>query len=87
VTGARISLCARPETIRLDAARPADMENVLVGEIRNSIFEGTHTRYWLRVGERTVVVDEGDTIEKGIHTGTVYLTLHPRKLHILRDSR
>jgi ABC-type Fe3+/spermidine/putrescine transport system ATPase subunit len=85
--GDKITLCARPETIRVDGTKPPGNENVLVGEIHNSIFEGSHIRYWIRVGEQTVVVDEGDTSEKGIHTGTVYLTLHPKKLHILRDER
>jgi ABC-type Fe3+/spermidine/putrescine transport system ATPase subunit len=86
-TGARITLCARPETIRVEGTKPPVSENVLVGEIRTSIFEGSHIRYWIKVGERTVIVDEGDTSEKGIRTGTVYLVLHPKKLHILRDER
>lgn len=86
VPGARITLCARPETIRVASTKPPGNENVIVGEVDNSIFEGSHIRYWIRVGERTMVVDEGDTSEKGIHAGTVYLTLHPKKLHILRDE-
>ena len=85
--GATIALCVRPETIRIETQRPSDDENVMVGEIATSIFEGSHIRYWVTVGERTVVVDEGDTSEHGIHTGTVYLRLQPRKIHILRDER
>jgi len=84
--GARIALCARPETITVESEKPADVVNVLVGEVRSSIFEGSHIRYWITVGERTLVVDEGDTSQKGIHTGKVYLRLHPLKLHILRDE-
>lgn len=85
--GDPISLCARPETIRIEARKPPDGANVLAGEIQSSIFEGSHIRYCVKVGDRTLVVDEGEASEQAVRAGTVYLTLHPRKLHILRDQQ
>jgi ABC-type Fe3+/spermidine/putrescine transport system ATPase subunit len=84
---APISLCVRPETIHVDSAMPPLGENVLAGEIANAIFEGSHIRYWVRVGEQTVIVDEGDTSQKAMRSGMVYLTLHPKKMHILRGEQ
>ncbi len=84
--GTRVSLCSRPESIAVESTRPSGSTNVLEGDIANSIFEGSHVRYWVKVGQRTLVVDEGDTSERGILEGRVFLTLDPRRIHILRDE-
>jgi len=85
--GSAISLCARPETISIETVMPSGRENVLSGEVSSSIFEGSHIRYWVKVGNKTLVVDEGDTSATGIHTGRVYLKLHPSKLHVLHAEQ
>jgi ABC-type Fe3+/spermidine/putrescine transport system ATPase subunit len=83
--GSAVTLCCRPEAIELLAAPPAE-GNLLVGEIVNSIFEGSHARYWIKVDERIMVADDAGVSEKGMLRGTIYLRLDPRRLHVLVEE-
>ncbi len=84
--GGPVTLCCRPEAIEILSAPPAIDDNLLVGEIVNSIFEGSHARYWIRVDERTMVADDPGVMEKGMLRGTIYLRLDPRRLHALVEE-
>ncbi len=81
-----VTLCCRPETIQLATRPPVEAENVLQGEIANHIFEGSHVRYWIRLGRRTLVADDREASDRGVLEGTVYLRLPPPKLHILQGQ-
>ncbi len=85
--GAMVSLCSRPEAVEIEVDIPSEKSNCLRGEIENSIFEGSHVRYWIRVGERAMVVDDTRSGERGILRGSVYLFLPPKKLHLLSGER
>lgn len=78
-----VSLCCRPETVTITPDSTEKTSNLLHGRIDSHIFEGSHVRYWVRVGDRTMVVDDSDSSEHGILEGAVQLALHPRKLHLL----
>lgn len=85
--GRPVSLCSRPEAVEIEAVSTSEKINRLNGRIENSIFEGSHVRYWIRVGERTMVVDDASSADRGILQGAVSLFLHPRKLHLLAGER
>lgn len=78
-----VALCCRPETVTIGPDSAQRAKNLLHGRIESHIFEGSHVRYWVRVGERTMVVDDRDSSERGILEGEVQLSLHPGKLHLL----
>ncbi|HUX21920.1 MAG TPA: ABC transporter ATP-binding protein, partial [Spirochaetia bacterium] len=85
--GSDVSLCCRPETVGIDRDGQTGLRNQLRGTIEAHIFEGSHVRYWVRVGERTMVVDDADASERGIFSGEVVLALHPKKLHLLSTEQ
>lgn len=47
--GARATLAVRPERIRLTPEKPDDTPNVFLGEVRESIYIGFDTRYYIRL--------------------------------------
>ncbi len=47
--GQKATLAVRPERIRLTPARPADTVNAFAGEVRESIYLGTDTRYFVQL--------------------------------------
>jgi len=81
--GDSITTCIRPETIETFEKIPEDTRNIIKGRVTNYIFEGTHIRYWIEIGSRTIVVDVFDPSEKGVYKGEIFLGFHPKKIHIL----
>jgi ABC-type Fe3+/spermidine/putrescine transport system ATPase subunit len=57
LVGRRVSLCVRPESLRL---LPEGGPGSLPGTVVQKMFEGSHVRYWVDAGDITLVVDEGD---------------------------
>lgn len=86
--GKIITICVRPETIKTFRKAPEDATNIVKGTIINYIFEGSHIRYWVEIGKRTLVVDVFDPSERGVYEGKIFLGFHPGKIHILcRDKQ
>ncbi len=81
--GSAITICVRPETIKVTKEPADEKTNVLQGEIKNYIFEGAHIRYWVETSKRELVVDVFDPSEKGVYEGKIHLHFHPGKMHIL----
>jgi spermidine/putrescine transport system ATP-binding protein len=54
-SGVRATLAVRPERIRLTPARPDDTPNAFEGEIRESIYVGTDTRYLVQLSATVAV--------------------------------
>ncbi|MDY0094362.1 MAG: ABC transporter ATP-binding protein [Candidatus Vecturithrix sp.] len=81
-----MTVCIRPETIEILDTIQDNPINTVKGEVLNYIFEGSHIRYWIKVGTRTFMVDVFDPSEKGIYTGEIFLRFHPGKIHILREE-
>jgi ABC-type Fe3+/spermidine/putrescine transport system ATPase subunit len=85
-TGEEVTLCIRPETIRLSEADGNPAPNSLRGVIRNHIFEGAQVRYWVEAGTRELIVDVFDPSDRGIYEGEVDLQVDPKKVHILAST-
>ena len=52
-TGSPVHLSVRPEKIRVSHTQPPDDPklNVFRGKVEDCVYQGSHTRYWVRVGE------------------------------------
>jgi len=92
--GETVSLCIRPETVRLSRAGDAggaracaDRRNEFRGRVSNYIFEGGSVRFWIETLGREIVADVFDPGEQGIFEGDVTLRLDPTRIHILPDGR
>jgi len=81
--GSARTLLLRPEAIEL---RRCDEEaadaNTLYGEVIDSSFLGSITRYRLNVGGEEIIVDDSKTKEHGVFCGEVRLKL-PQNVHFL----
>ncbi|MGH2520975.1 MAG: ABC transporter ATP-binding protein [Anaerolineales bacterium] len=65
--GARASLAVRPERIRLTRERPDDTPNVFAGEVRESIYIGTDTRYLVQLAPAvSVTVRQQNVVPVGM---------------------
>jgi ABC-type Fe3+/spermidine/putrescine transport system ATPase subunit len=81
--GSRVTLCMRPENIEILEGAPEGSANIIPGQVRNTIFEGSHLRYWVEAVGREWVVDVFDPADKKMQEGSVLLHLPPGKLHII----
>jgi ABC-type Fe3+/spermidine/putrescine transport system ATPase subunit len=81
--GTRVTLCVRPETLEVVEEGRSRTENVVAGEVRNYIFEGSHLRYWVEAAGREFVVDVFDPASKGIQEKTIFLRLPANRIHII----
>jgi spermidine/putrescine transport system ATP-binding protein len=56
--GMPVYLSVRPEKIRISRDRPeaAERHNVFSGSVEDVAYLGTHTRFWVRVGDRRIAV-------------------------------
>jgi ABC-type Fe3+/spermidine/putrescine transport system ATPase subunit len=82
-SGAKVILCIRPETIEIVDQALEGSSNIVPGRVRNTLFEGSHFRYWVEAAQRELVVDVFDPAEKGIKEGSVLLRLPPNRIHII----
>jgi ABC-type Fe3+/spermidine/putrescine transport system ATPase subunit len=85
-TGEEVTLCIRPETIRVSEPAGEPAPNSLRGVIRNHIFEGAQVRYWVEAGSREFIVDVFDPSDRGIYTGEVEILVAVKKVHILTGT-
>ena len=84
--GSRVTLCMRPENIEILEGSPEGRANLIPGQVRNTLFEGSHLRYWVEALGREWVVDVFDPADKKIQEGSILLRLPPGKLHIIPES-
>jgi spermidine/putrescine transport system ATP-binding protein len=58
--GRTVSLSLRPEKLRISREKPQPdrLANIVQGRIEDVIYLGTHTKYWVRVGEHRLAVFE-----------------------------
>lgn len=83
--GEKITLLVRPECISILSEPTIDDNkiNALQGQIETSSFLGHLIRYWVKVGEKTFIVDDSNPSIHGYMEGNVKLTLDKSKIHIL----
>lgn len=58
-TGSPVHLSMRPERIRVSHARPENPEgrvNLFRGKVEDCVYQGSHTRYWVRVHDYRISV-------------------------------
>jgi ABC-type Fe3+/spermidine/putrescine transport system ATPase subunit len=84
--GQEVTLCIRPETVRLSPGSGKAGPNSLRGVITNHIFEGSSVRYWIESVGRLIIADVFDPSDKGIHEGDVVLDVDPGRIHILSGA-
>jgi hypothetical protein len=56
------------------------------GRVQNSIFEGSHFRYWVEAAHRELIVDVFDPAEKEIGEDSIFLRLPPNRIHIIPEA-
>ncbi len=83
--GSRVVLMLRPEAIRLRPQPPAQMENVIRGQITGMSFLGTLARYWVEAGGMTWTVDVPSPGEATL-SGHVFLELPRDRIHLLEQG-
>jgi ABC-type Fe3+/spermidine/putrescine transport system ATPase subunit len=83
--GDDITLCVRPETIRLESALrgQGNGENVFRGRVVNSIFEGSSVRYWIESLGMEFIVDIFDPGNEELNNKDVSFRINPERIHIL----
>jgi ABC-type Fe3+/spermidine/putrescine transport system ATPase subunit len=81
--GSKVILCMRPEAIEIVEEIPEGSSNVIPGVVRNTLFEGSHLRYWVETLGREWVVDVFDPVDKKMQEGKIFLHLPPDKLHVI----
>jgi ABC-type Fe3+/spermidine/putrescine transport system ATPase subunit len=87
--GEEVTLCIRPETLRLVGEAPGSTgrENLFKGLVSNYIFEGGSVRFWIEAFGKEIIVDVFDPGERGIIEGEVSLSIDPSRIHLLAKGR
>ena len=93
-TGAPVHLSVRPEKIGVSHTHPGDVPrlNVFRGKVEDCVYQGSHTRYWVRVGEYRLSVYQSHSRflldEKPIRWGDeVWLWWHADDGYMLAQYR
>jgi ABC-type Fe3+/spermidine/putrescine transport system ATPase subunit len=83
--GAQAELVIRPECISL---RPCaeDGDYALCGTVEFYSFLGRYIRYWVQVGEQSLIIDDANPDLNGALTGEVALTFDSAKMHLLKKD-
>lgn len=85
-TGGALTLAVRPECIRLtDPNQTAANEPVWQGAIEHYSFLGRMIRYWIRVEDQVLMIDDGNVDFSGAKNGCVGLQFDWRRVHVLRE--
>jgi ABC-type Fe3+/spermidine/putrescine transport system ATPase subunit len=81
--GASVSLCIRPESLRLlPAGRPDSLEGTVV----QAMFEGSRVRYWVDVGQATLVVDDDEPERDFPLRSRLSVEAAPDGFHLLEEG-
>ena len=82
--GDHATLCVRPESMTISAAATSAGVH-LAGTIERSAFLGQTMRYWVRVGEHLLIVNQPDPGSAPTFSGDVTVTLRPERVHVLSE--
>jgi len=81
--GQEVTLSIRPENVEIGSEKPAREGNVLHGEVKDTIFMGAITRYFVQTGDLELIADvQGSDVPL---KGSVYASVDSSKLHILPE--
>jgi len=81
--GQEVTLSVRPENVEVSKEKPAQGPNILEGEIRDTIFMGSTTRYFLRAANLDLIADvQGSDVPL---EGNIYVGMDRSKLHIVPE--
>ena len=81
--GQDATLSIRPESIEISSEKPTREGNVLHGEVKDTIFMGAVTRYFVQTGDLELIADvQGSDVPL---KGSVYVSVDSSKLHILPE--
>lgn len=81
--GQEVTLSIRPENIEISSEKPAGEGNVLRGEVKDTIFMGAITRYFVHTGDLEIIADvQGSDVPL---KGSIYVSMDSSKLHILPE--
>lgn len=81
--GQEVALSIRPENVEVFGGRPAQESNVLQGEVKDTIFMGAITRYFVQASGLELIADvQGSAVSL---KGRVYVSMDSSKLHILPE--
>ncbi len=81
--GQEVTLSIRPENVEIGSEKPAREGNVLHGEVKDTIFMGAITRYFVQTGDLELIADvQGSDVPL---KGSVYVSVDSSKLHILPE--
>ncbi|SPF49162.1 Spermidine/putrescine import ATP-binding protein PotA [Candidatus Desulfosporosinus infrequens] len=83
--GDRVTLVLRPESLLLESGEVDQGEslNTLAGEITDNSFLGRVMRYWVKVGNIQLIVDDCNPANHCVFQGKVRLTIDSDRIHIL----
>jgi len=82
--GQEVILSIRPENVELGGEKPAREGNLLRGEVKDTIFMGAVTRYFVQAGGIELIADvQGSDVPL---KGSVYVSMDSSKLHILPEA-
>jgi len=78
-----VTLSIRPENIEIGSEKPAGEGNVLRGEVKDTVFMGAITRYFVHTDGLEIIADvQGSDVPL---KGSVYMSMDGSKLHILPE--
>lgn len=86
-SGDRVTLSIRPECVKILDKTPSEQGtlNLLKGNAKRYLFEGSSIRYWIEAFGTELLADVFDPGENAIHTGDVWFRVDPEKVHIIPD--
>ena len=84
--GETVTLSVRPESLTISRT-PTEFPGLhLTGEVERWAFLGQMARYWVRVGEQELIVNQPDPGSAPTFTGAVFLTLRPERVHVIPEG-
>ncbi len=84
--GQNVTLVVRPESLSFSDGN-ADTSAMLSGKILSSSFLGRLTRYWVKAGDQTLIVDDTNACSFDARVGRVNLALDTGKTHVLTEEQ
>lgn len=86
-SGENITLVIRPECMSImEDGEELKGKVYFDGEIINYSFLGRVIRYWIKVGEETLILDDSNPNLSGVRTGNVKIVIDSTKIHILKNE-
>lgn len=85
--GENVTLVVRPEYVRLLEENEIEIRNhVFEGVIEKYSFLGRVIRYWVKMRNGQLIIDDSNVNLSGPRTGKVHFTLDESRIHIIKDG-